>query len=423
MASVTVGGGSGGISSSAVVVTTLQNTNVLAGQVAAAALGTITNTASASALVLSGNETVASPLSNSTTAVLVENTAPTTLSNQIGASGQTIFTGTGGMTFSDYGVSDTIIAGGWINNITFETTSSNGVFLGDGINTITVASTVSGGQSPTVIQGTSTVAGTTVVGAVTVGSGGAATVAAGNTVIVGTASSVDTVTGTTVSGSGIYYQSALGAEAFIDPGAHNATVVGTLGGTEVVSVFGGTVGTAFTGSLTVYNGDGYFQGGSAGDNVMGSSTIGSTTMIGGGAGDTITSNGYGDRLVSGLGAETLQSANSVGGVSFYASVGGTTSIYMHSASVGTFGGNSVVGGNPGLKGWTSGAEKATVYDFISGTDKLVLYSSVTGGSPVITTGTTVVGGTSEAYSVVTTANGSTFTFLGTTIHSSDIISR
>jgi len=394
MATVTVGGGGSAAVpvQTQILVTTLDNTMSTAGLVAGGALNAIANSSAAAATIIGGTpatdvaQTVPA-LPNSVTAVLVENSSPTTMNNQVGASGQTIFSSTGGLTFDDVGSSDTIIAGGGVNNITFDVGSQNNYYMGDCINQINVNSTV----------------------------------ASSTATIIGTASSIDTITGSTVSGANIYYQSASGSEAFIDPGAHNATVIGTAGGTETVSVFGGV---AFTGSLSVIDGHGYFQGGSAGGNIMASSTLGSTTLVGGGANDVLTSNARGDYLIAGLGAETLQSAASAtGGVRFFASPDGTTTIFMHPTIPGAAGCNSVVGGNPNVPGWANGVENATVWDFVSGTDKLVLESSVVGASATIGGGNSVVGGQSVAYSTVTTSNGSVFTFMGITIQSGDIISR
>jgi hypothetical protein len=80
-------------------------------------------------------------------------------------------------------------------------------------------------------------------------------------------------------------------------------------------------------------------------------------------------------------------------------------------------GSSVEGA---VSGAANSAQFATISDFISGTDKLVL--NVSNGNAAVTIGgvSTVIGGNTVAYSTVTTSNGSVFTFLGTTVTSHDI---
>jgi hypothetical protein len=376
MASVTIAGGtqqSPGLNQlprSQVLVTTLLNLQQAAGTIAAAAAAGINaDTVTGATTIVSGAQSANTAVTISSIAstlfgIVVENMHSTTISNVGGPNNETIYSGIGGLVFSDYNSSDTIVAGGGTNKITFTEGSKNGLFAGDGYNTVNVNSTVSGSANT----------------------------------IVGTSSSSDTIIGSTVSGgAGIVYQSSSLASAFIDPGAHNATVIGAPNSNETVSVFGG--GPAFTGSLTVISGNGYFQGGSAGHNVMASDTVGSTTMIGGGAGDVITSNGQDDVLYAGTGSETLQSAGSLGGVAFYvpsvSSSGATTLINMHINS--GAGSNSVIGASSVV------SENIVVNDFVSGTDKLVLHSSAY---------TEVVSGSGNSAVTTITSNGSTFVFNG-----------
>ncbi len=383
MAVVTVGGGINNpqspLPASQVLVTTLTNISQLATSIAGAAMSGINaNTVSGAVSVVgsAGGAQTINGLPSTVTGVVVENTYPTTISNQGGPNNETIFSGIFGLNFTDYNSSDTIVAGGGVNNIVFAASSSNGLYVGDAINSVTVAAT------------------------------------GGVTTVVGTLQSTDTIIGTSTRGAGIYYQAGGGSKAFIDPGADNATIVGIAGGTEAVSVFGGL---AFTGSVTVTGGTGYFQGGTGGNNSITSSVVGSTTMIGGGTGDVITSNGYGDVIVGGLGAETLQSAGTAGGVKFYAD-GATgnatvsTTINMHTGQ-GTVG-NTLLAGNPTVTSWTSGVENVTINDFISGHDKFIITSAVVGTATVTNSG---------GNTIVTTSNHSTFTFVGVTLQSSDII--
>ncbi len=126
------------------------------------------------------------------------------------------------------------------------------------------------------------------------------------------AGSTDVVTVSGMAGSLINYIPG-GGNAFITPGAADVIVLGsTLGGSE--TLFGGTAvvngqtltGPAFTGKATVAGGTGYFQGGSAGGNLLISSSVaGAATLVGGGNGDLIGAYGANDLLIAGVGNETL----------------------------------------------------------------------------------------------------------------------
>ncbi len=403
-------------------VTTLK-TSSLANQ----ALGLIANTPTANTVLIGG----ASPGSYGTTVMtipasasvaVIDNTDPTTVTNTANTSHQVIYAGIGTMSITDLGTADTIVAGGGNDVFTFGLTSNNATLLADGSNTINVNT------------------------------------AAGTTTIYATSASSDTIVGNSITGGGIDYVSTGGSVAFIDPGSHNATVIGTGGGIEnVSSVYGGV---PFSGSLTLVDGTGYFVGGSAGNNTMASSTVGSTTLIGGGANDVLSSKGNGDMLIAGSGAETLQGVSSAGGVTFTANNLGTDVMLASTIAGGGlnqgdvfYASNSTLVGTLSMSGPYSGyhfegsfidlhtnllnqstnttggqivgnafgaPQFATIGDFISGKDKLVLdaTSSIT---PTITGGVIINGGNLYSETTVTTSNGSTFVFLGTgTISQSDI---
>ena len=416
---VTVGGG--GVGFALVNVTTLK-TSALANQV----LTKIANLPSGSATLLGGGNpgsygAISTTVPASYSAIVINNSDPTTVSNTADAIGQVVYAGLGNVMFTDLGTSDTIVAGGGNDVFNFGTSSNGATLLADGANTINISA------------------------------------ATGTTTIYGTSSSADTIYGSASAGGGIYYVSSAGSTAFINPGADNATVIGTAGGIEhVSSVYGGT---PFTGTLYLVDGTGYFVGGSNGGNVMGSSTVGSTTLIGGGQHDVLTSNGYGDVLRAGAGAETLQGGSSAGDVSFYASNSGADVFFANSVAGGGldsgdtfYASSSTVIGSLSVSGPYAGykfkgsfvvlhpnannqstntqgstivgnalaaPQFVTVGDFILGTDKLSLTVSA-GTTPVIVDNqTTVIGGNSITYSTVT-ANGSTFTFLGKNVTTHDV---
>ena len=426
--SVTVGGGGGlGLTTTALVNVTTLKTNSLANQ----ALGIIANTPTSNTVLIGGSSpgsygTTVTTIPASASVVVINNTDPTTVTNTSNANNQVIYAGIGTMSITDLGTSDTIVAGGGNDTFTFGLTSNNATLLADGSNTINVNAS------------------------------------AGNTTIYATSASSDTIVGSSIAGGatggGIVYISTAGSAAFIDPGSHNATVIGTAGGVEnVSSVYGGV---PFSGSLSLIDGTGYFVGGSAGNNTMGSSTVGSTTLVGGGANDVLSSKGNGDLLMAGGGAETLQGVSSVGGVTFRANNLGTDVMFANTIAGGGlnqgdlfYASNSTLIGGLSMSGPYSGyqfegsfidlhtnslnqstnttgsevvgnaygaAQFATIGDFISGPDKLIL-DATSSIMPTITPGSLSIGGNSVAETTVTTSNGSTFVFLGTsTISMSDI---
>jgi hypothetical protein len=95
-----------------------------------------------------------------------------------------------------------------------------------------------------------------------------------------------------------------GGAGVINAGSSNVSIFGNVGlsglsGTGSVTLFGGT------GTDVVNQGTGFFQAGSGGNSLMVGSTLGPSTLIGGGAGDTVIGFGAKSLLVAGPGAETL----------------------------------------------------------------------------------------------------------------------
>jgi len=106
---------------------------------------------------------------------------------------------------------------------------------------------------------------------------------------------------------------------FITPGPGNVIIAPTFSGHELpATLFGGTrviggqtlTAAAFTGQATVLEGKGYFEGGSAGGNVLSTGTsTAAATMVAGGAGDVIFLHGIGDTAILGNGRGVQASAN------------------------------------------------------------------------------------------------------------------
>lgn len=367
-------------------------------------VGSIGNTSQGSA----GNLSPA--LNSNVVALTVNNNDTTTASNLRFTGGETVLAGTGNLVFTDNAAGTFIITGGGTNAITFATNSANGTFLGDGANTINVNAI-----------------------------GGA-------TSVFGTAGSTDTIQGG--ASSNIVYTSTAGARAFINPNSSNVTVFGA-GGAGSTTVFGGA-STPGTGRLTVTDGTGLFQGGTAGTNIMSSSSVGGTTLIGGGNNDVLSSKGVGDFVkAAGIGVSTLDASYSKGSVTLQGSSGGASLMYA-SQTLGdtvlttssTIDGGGFVGefvnlhtgpnslfrslnntvsstvlGGGGVG--NTGLQHATFGDFISGLDKVLLVSSVVGNYYGMVTGS-YGPGAGQVYTNVQTANGSVFTFYNTTLTASDI---
>ena len=359
----------------------------------------------------------ANAIPNNVQSLVINNSGNTTASNSRFIGSETVLSGSGNLSFTDNGSSTSIVTGGGVNAITFSAFSANGSFTGDGANTIAINS------------------------------------ANGATSVFGTSGSSDTINGVASVGgksSSLVYTAAAGSTAFINPRASNVTVFGANGAGST-TVFGGSP-NAFTGTLNVTNGSGLFQGGTAGNNFLGSSTVGGTTLMGGGSGDLLQARGLGDSLMAGAGSSTLDGSFSVGGDTLSGSSTGASLIYASKTQgdvilttnstvqgigyVGEFidlhtGPNSLLrslnanvpstiyGGAAGSAGAT-GANFASVGDFISGVDKLLL-STVLGASTLVTGTLAGAGGQPLAYSQVTTTNGSNFIFYNTILTAGDII--
>ncbi len=121
-----------------------------------------------------------------------------------------------------------------------------------------------------------------------------------------------------------------GAPVFITPGPGNVVVTQLDPNNEqTATLFGGTrtigghtvTAAAFTGSAQVLSGRGYFEGGSAGHNVLQTSkTAGTATMVAGGSNDTILIQAAGDYAYLGNGTNVIAAVTSI--VSGTQSVGG-----------------------------------------------------------------------------------------------------
>ncbi len=341
-------------------------------------------------------------------AVLINNTNTTSLANSRFSANETVVAGTGGLNFVDNGAFTVVNVGGGTNADTMA--GIGGTFSGDGTNTILVQTANLGVAST----------------------------------ILGTSASADTITGAPGSTGGIFYKDG-GGSALINPTGGNVTVFGGSGGTE--TVFGGTTfinGTivtapAFTGSLTVTDGTGYFAGGTAGNNFIASSTVGGSTLLGGGANDTLQAGGPNDQLYAGSGISTLDGSNSVGHDTLVASNSAVTYMFGSKSEGDTFFfGNSSAAG-VGFQGTFiaahtapnsgsvvdnlntdvsntfvigSGTEYGTVYDFISGVDKVSISAAQGGFAIIAPTGAGV------PYQLET-STGTTISFL-TKITTSDI---
>ncbi len=351
---------------------------------------------------------------NNVQSLTINNSGNTVASNNRFIGSETVLSGNGNLTFTDNGSSTAIITGGGNNTITFSNSSANGFFVGDGNNTINVNA------------------------------------AAGSTSVFGTAASSDTIVGSASGPSSIVYTSAAGASAFINPLLSNVTVFGANGaGTETVY---GSGANAFTGRLTVTDGTGLFAGGTAGNNLLGSSTVGSTTLIGGGSGDQLVAKGAKDILIAASGAETLDGSNSAGGDFFFAGTNGTALMYAGKNVGDTFYTNTTTlqgsasalalntfidlhsGPNTLLRSLNTsvsstiavgfsnlGQNYATVGDFISNLDKVVLNTSVVGSSYSLTYGTVAGGSGPVGYTNLQTSNNSLITFYNATLTTSDIV--
>jgi len=360
--------------------------------------------------------TITGSLSANVVAVVINNTSPTTLSTSQYGGNESIVGGNGGLTLTDNSFFSTVNVGGGTNSDIMQGAGDS--FTGDGSNTITLNAANRGAADS----------------------------------VTGTSGSSDTIVGSTGSTVGLVYtDGGSGSTALINPTAGNVTIVGGSGSETVfgsAAALGGGVVTAkaFTGTLTVTNGTGYFAGGSGGSNVLGSSTLGGTTLVGGGSGDVLTSKGAKDLLVAGTGNETLNASGSAGGVNMFGNAAGATLMYgsasqgdnfwlanstvagtgflgafvaLHTAPNSAINSlNSNVSNNVNIGGMSStlgaGGTDASVYDFISGVDKVNVFN--TNGATASLTYFT-----KSNFVQLATSSGSSILFLNTTsVKTSDI---
>ncbi len=332
-------------------------------------------------------------------AVVINNTGTTAAANTKYTGNQTIVSGNGGLSFVDNGVFTVVNVGGGNNADTMA--GLGGLFSGDGNNTITIQ---------------------------TANTGVASTIA-------GTSSSADTILGAVGSTGSTVYKDG-GGTAVINPTAGSVTVLGGSGGTQ--SVFGGS--NAFTGTLTVQDGTGYFSGGTNGSNFIATSSVGGSTLIGGGANDTLQAGGPGDQLIASAGITTLDGSKSVGSDSMTGSDVSPTYMFGSASEGDTFYFGTSSAQGVGFKGTFiaahtapnsgtvldtlnnnvsntfvlgAGHEFGTVYDFISGVDKVSI-SAAQGSFQILAP---TAGGTQY---VLATSTGTTIAFL-TKITDADII--
>ena len=215
-----------------------------------------------------------------------------------------------------------------------------------------------------------------------------------------------TITGATGSTLWLLNQS----NAFINPGDGNILIL--PGSTGSATLFGGTLTTssgnvtapAFTGSATVLGGTGYYQGGSAGNNILTSSTVeGATTLVGGdtvpGATDILESFGAGNELLAGPGSALL-----VAEASFDTLIGGpgTNLLYSYASNNDLIGGS----GSATLVSFTSGDTLIAG----SGNDVLIGQSTLGGNNFVSGSGSDTVLGTVTGNNTIGFGSGNTLAF-------------
>jgi hypothetical protein len=180
-----------------------------------------------------------------------------------------------------------------------------------------------------------------------------------------------------------------------------------FGGNGSVPGLGNESVPVFTGSATVIGGEGYFEGGIAGNNYITAGTVtGGATVVGIGNGDFIASYGASDLIEAGAGNETLASytgLNAPAGQFFvsgntptanttiYGSAGGYDNFTFETGSSTVFAQHGANGTNGNLFFDFASGGTQTIYDFIPGVDHYSLSdSAVTGSSgshPTVATDT------------------------------------
>ena len=210
------------------------------------------------------------------------------------------------------------------------------------------------------------------------------------------------------------------ASAFIAPGAGNVVLFPGNNGTDIATLFGGT------GSDTVFSGSGFFQGGSAGNNIIQSGTVsGATTIVGCGNNDYLASWANNNTVIAGAGNETLAVWNSTGNYiiggsgtdTLFGSITGQNNIGFGSGSSLAYGqhGASGTAGNTFFQDVAGGTD--TIGDFLPGQDVFSLaLSSKFEGHSVTTTNFAQLGTNGTT---VTLSDGSTINFLTAKVSTSD----
>ncbi len=344
-------------------------------------------------------------------------------------SNQTVIGGTGGIAYVNLATNASVYLNGG-GNAVYEEFASSSALVDIGASSIGgVAAFIQATQGATTVNAFS--------GALMQINGSDATVNAmsGNEVVIlGAGSSTVPVQVNGASGSNLTMFND-GQAAVINPGAGNLTIVANA--TDVAeTVFGGaaTIGgnavsaPAFTGTLlavgfTSVGGlsgvSGYYQGGSAGHNVMlASNTAGAATLIGGGSGDYLIANAGGDYLQAVGAATTLQGAlgvaSAVGGT--FVTGSNTALIYGDLGGHDTFSlgsGNSTVTGLNGNNTYELNGHGAaiTINNFLVGSDTFSRTKSA--GNPTISTL-----GATGSNTGVQLSDHTTVTFVGATVTSS-----
>ncbi len=171
-----------------------------------------------------------------------------------------------------------------------------------------------------------------------------------------------------------------GASAIINPGAANVTIVGNVAASA--TLFGGTGSVAVDGVM------GNFTGGSAGGNLMRTSTVsGSTTLTGGGTvgtpGDALNAQGANQTLNAGVGNTTLAAVTAngaTGGSTFNVGIGistvfgfeggGNTVNFGDTGTSQVLGRNGATTGSANLYNDVGSGGQFTIHDFTTGLDTL-----------------------------------------------------
>lgn len=275
---------------------------------------------------------------------------------------EVINTDTSGGTVAVIGatVAATLIAGGGSNTAYINRSASGSVLLTGGNSYIgnsgtasTVNTTLTGGQSlgdgrayidATVGSANVTIGNNGLINVNTGANSNAKVVAQAGTVVVAVSAPTSaggsatvpavTVSGATVAGSQLIYIPN-GGNAFINPNASDVIVLSGMGRETLA---GGS------GSVTLFGGIGDFTGGSAGGNIMLTSTVtssvagGGTTLRGAGLSDTLYAQSGNNVLIATTGNEVLAGGASatVGNLFVTGGVGSSTTVIG-----GTSGGNTV----------------------------------------------------------------------------------